>query len=236
MIYAVSDLHGFPLDKFKKFLNQINFTKNDFLYILGDVIDRGSDSVKLLFWIARQANMQMLLGNHEQMLLNSKFIFDEITEVSANNLTTNDMSALSLWIANGAEPTLAELKRIKTYSPELIDDILSFLEELPLYETVSTDYGDFILTHAGLGSFNSEKKLSEYTAKELIWARPKISDRYFSDITTVFGHTPTANYADEYKGLILRTDTWINIDTGAAFGENPAIIRLDDLKEFYYSE
>ena len=39
MIYVVSDLHGYPLEKLKKLLEKANFGKDDFLYILGDVID-----------------------------------------------------------------------------------------------------------------------------------------------------------------------------------------------------
>ena len=62
----------------------------------------------------------------------------------------------------------------------------------------------------------------------------KIADRFFEDGTiTVFGHTPTMSYSDEYKGKPIFTDTWINIDAGAAYGEKPAVLRLDDLKVFY---
>ena len=44
MIYVISDLHGYPLEKFKTLLKKANFTDNDFLYILGDVIDRNGDA------------------------------------------------------------------------------------------------------------------------------------------------------------------------------------------------
>ena len=35
------------------------------------------------------------------------------------------------------------------------------------------------------------------------------------------------------KGKILRTETWIDIDVGVPYGNSPALLRLDDLKEFY---
>ena len=35
------------------------------------------------------------------------------------------------------------------------------------------------------------------------------------------------------KGKILHTKTWIDVDVGVPYGNPPALLRLDDLKEFY---
>ena len=35
------------------------------------------------------------------------------------------------------------------------------------------------------------------------------------------------------KGKMFRSDTWIDIDTGASGGGSPMLLRLDDLKAFY---
>ena len=43
MIYVISDLHGYSIEKLKKLLETAKFGKEDFLYILGDVIDRNGD-------------------------------------------------------------------------------------------------------------------------------------------------------------------------------------------------
>ena len=40
-------------------------------------------------------------------------------------------------------------------------------------------------------------------------------------------------YGEEYQGREFRTDTWICIDAGAAMGESPMLLRLDDKKAFY---
>jgi len=45
--YAISDLHG-QYDIFEKLLDVIDFSENDFLYVLGDAIDRGPDGIKIL--------------------------------------------------------------------------------------------------------------------------------------------------------------------------------------------
>lgn len=70
MTYVISDLHGYPLEKFKKLLEKAKFSDDDFLYILGDVIDRNGDGgVEMLCWLFEQPNVQLILGNHEAMLL-----------------------------------------------------------------------------------------------------------------------------------------------------------------------
>lgn len=40
MTYVISDLHGYPLEKFKILLEKAEFFDDDFLYILGDIINR----------------------------------------------------------------------------------------------------------------------------------------------------------------------------------------------------
>ena len=81
MIYVISDLHGYPPKRLLQLLEKASFGKQDFLYILGDVVDRNGDGgVETLNWLMYQTNVQLLRGNHESMLLANAFIFDEITE------------------------------------------------------------------------------------------------------------------------------------------------------------
>ena len=53
MIYVLSDLHGM-YDKFIQMLELIQFSSSDQLYILGDVVDRGKNSIKCLQYIMSQ--------------------------------------------------------------------------------------------------------------------------------------------------------------------------------------
>ena len=80
MVYVTSDLHGYSLEGFVDFLGKVGFCDDDFLYILGDVIDRGKDGVKILKWLMRKRNAQLILGNHEAMMLACDFLFEEITD------------------------------------------------------------------------------------------------------------------------------------------------------------
>lgn len=229
MIYVISDLHGYPFDKFQELLNKANFSKDDYLFILGDVIDRGMYGTEYLKWLLYQENVELLLGNHEAMLLSCSFLFEEVNEENLQNLTPESLELLANWKDNGAKWTLEGF-----YVMEQEDriSIIEYLREAPLYEIVSVNEKDFLLTHSGLGGFEEGKKISAYSADELLWNRPKPSDRYYDNMTTIFGHSPTFMYGDEYNGKIIKTDTWINIDVGIGYGYSPVLLRLDDMKEF----
>lgn len=233
MTYVISDLHGYPLERFKKLLKKAEFSDDDFLYILGDVIDRNGDGgVEMLCWLMEQSNIKLILGNHEAMLLSCEFVFDEITNESIDAMTSEKLQILNNYMFNGGDVTLAYLRQLSKKSPETIADIFDYLQDAPLYETASIEDNDFLLVHSGLDNFDKSKKIYEYEGHDLLWCRPKLDDEYFDDIITVFGHTPTVYYGNEYKGKIIKTKTWIDIDAGAGSGIEPVLLRLDDFKEF----
>lgn len=228
-VYVTSDLHGIPVAQLEVLLAQAGFGEDDYLFILGDVIDRGEHGVEILKWLLDQPNVQLLLGNHEAMLLSCRFIFDEITQERMATVTDTDLSLLANWMQNGAAPTVKALRQLYRERPDTVGYILEYLEEAPMYETVSVGGRDFLLCHAGFENFCKDKPLGEYDEDEWLWSRPELDARFYEDVTTVFGHTPTRFYGEEYAGKILKTTTWINVDTSP----NPCLLRLDDLREFY---
>ena len=137
------------------------------------------------------------------------------------------------YMLNGGDVTLKALRKLQNESPETLCNIIGYLKEAPLYKTVTAGGKKFLLCHSGLDNFSPERSPADYTADELIWAWPELTDRYFDDCITVFGHTPTKSYGKKYNGKILKTDTWIDVDVGVPYGNNPCLLRLDDLKEFY---
>lgn len=234
MIYVISDLHGYPLEKLKKLLEKAHFGENDFLYILGDVVDRNGDGgVEILTWLLSQPNVQLILGNHEAMLLACEFLFDEITEDSISSFDSEKMEILTNYQLNGGDVTLKALSKLNKESPETVADILDYLHDAPLYEAVTAGGKDYFLVHSGIDDFEKGKKISDYPTDAFIWAWPELEDEYFDDITTVFGHTPTKYYGEEYSNKIIKTKTWIAIDMGAGDGvTEPVLLRLDDMAEF----
>lgn len=230
MIYVTSDWHGYSLEKIKELFKLVNFTEDDYCFVLGDVIDRGDDGVKILKWLMEQPNIELILGNHEAMMLSSSFIFEEVTEESINNMTEDNIRIFLVWKNNGAEPTIDALHK---NSKEDNEYLIEYLRDAPLYEQLTVNGKQFLLTHSGLGNFEINKDISEYDKSDYLWNRPKPDDRYYDDKITIFGHTPTLCFGDEYSGKAVVTDTWIDIDTGAAYGFAPMLLRLDDMKEFY---
>lgn len=231
MTYVISDLHGYPIEKLKTLLEKAGFGDDDFLYILGDVVDRNGDGgVGILQWLLGQPNVQLILGNHEAMLLSCDFVFDEITDESVKAMSSEKIELLNNYMLNGGDVTLKNLRNLPR---ETQSDILDYLRDCPLYEAVSTDKNDFLLVHSGLGNFDKSKKIGDYSPDDLLWAWPELDDKYYDDIITVFGHTPTMTYGEQYRNKIIKTRTWIDIDMGAADGiTEPVLLRLDDMKEF----
>ena len=64
----MSDIHG-NSKRFDAVLKQICLQPEDTLYILGDVVDRYPDGIRILRRIMKMPNVKMLLGNHEFMML-----------------------------------------------------------------------------------------------------------------------------------------------------------------------
>ena len=230
MIYVTSDLHGYPLKKFIKLLRKVHFTDEDYCFVLGDVIDRGNDGIKYLEWLMIQPNIQLLLGNHEAMLLANLFLFNEVTETEIEKLDKKQIEFLSNWIENGASKTISALARC---SREQIQDIIEYIKDLPIYDIILVEENKYFLSHSGLANFEKQKALEQYEIGDFLWNRPCINDTYFDDMISVFGHTPTCFFGKEYQGKILKTNNWIDVDTGTVAGYSPALLRLDDMKEFY---
>ena len=67
--YCISDVHGHP-DALLALLDKVSPTSDDQVYILGDIVDRGPGTVRLLEYAMHEApsSMHFLLGNHEDLL------------------------------------------------------------------------------------------------------------------------------------------------------------------------
>ena len=104
MIYATSDLHGYPLQSFLNLLAKVEFGPSDQLYVIGDVIDRNGDGgVAMLRWMMKQPNVTLLRGNHEAMLLDCDFLFTTDTDIlSMRDLGPKQERDLYIWHRNGA--------------------------------------------------------------------------------------------------------------------------------------
>ena len=88
--YVLSDIHG-EYAMLRKMLEKINFSDQDTLYVLGDVIDRGPHPVKALQYLMQLPNAICLAGNHELMAVQAlPFLFKDIQDISFDEDVVDD--------------------------------------------------------------------------------------------------------------------------------------------------
>ena len=85
MIYVMSDLHG-CFEEYKRMLEKIDFRRSDTLYILGDIVDRGSQSIQILQDMMVRSNVFPILENHEYML--NECLDFMLSEINEENIST----------------------------------------------------------------------------------------------------------------------------------------------------
>lgn len=228
MNYVISDIHG-HYDKYKEMLEKINFSDYDTLYILGDVLDRGPDGIKILQDMMLRSNVIPVLGNHEYMaMLSLSWMMKEVTEDTLEEFDAERMQSLTEWMLVGGKGTITEFQKL---SMEDREDILEYLTEFSLYEVVHAGGETFILVHAGLDNFQLDRDLYEYDLSELIFKKPDYNKEYYPDKYLVTGHTPTRiiSGCDE----IFVKSRHIAIDCGCEFGGKLGCICLDTMEQFY---
>lgn len=231
MVYVMSDIHG-AYEEYMKMLETIHFSRSDVLYVLGDVIDRGPEPVKLLREMSMQSNVYPIIGNHELMALDIlEELMVEITQDNyATHLTQQTLLKLLDWQQNGGAITLQQFQ--ETSREERLE-LMEYMREFSLYEVAEAGDKVFILVHSGLGHYAPGKKLWQYTAEELTFQRPDYERQYIPEksIFIVSGHTPTL--AISGKAEIYYSHQNIAIDCGAAYGGRLACLCLDTMEEYY---
>ncbi len=135
MNYVMSDLHG-CLKEYRQALRAIRFSDADTLYVLGDVIDRGPDSVGLLRNMMLRPNVIPLIGNHEYMALRVlRRLCVEITaETAERYLRPDDLTAYAHWCADGGDKTAAQFRVLPRKEQEELLDYL--VEDYHLAEMI----------------------------------------------------------------------------------------------------
>lgn len=230
----MSDIHG-DYNCYIKMLELISFTDNDELYILGDVIDKGDDGIKILNDLTIRTNIFLLTGNHEYIMRESLRGLEHCTiDNFMEHIDIEALQKLSHWIAAGGRKTIEEFFALnfddRQYVLDLLDDFGAFAE-------LQLDGKIFVLTHAGIDNFAENKSLLKYGELDFIFNRD-LKTRYYNNKTVIIGHTPTMAIDETYVGKIYHAvnQNAIYIDAGNAFrtdGGRLACLRLNDMKEFY---
>ncbi|NCJ05258.1 serine/threonine protein phosphatase [Synechococcales cyanobacterium C] len=185
----------------------------DQLYFLGDLIDRGPDSNKVVEFV-KSHDHTCLMGNHEQMMCHA---------FPPNQAT--DPWFLQMWLGAGGRDTLESY-----HDPEQLQAHVEWLHTLPLY----LDLGDLWLVHAGL---DPTRPPEAQTEREFCWIRNEFhqaQEPYFADKLIVTGHTITFTFKGVSPGQLAQGPGWLDIDTGAYHPKSGWMTALDiDQKQVY---
>ena len=229
MIYCVSDIHG-EYDLFCRLLESIRFSAADELYVLGDMTDKGPQTVKLCDFLRKESNIHCIAGNHEYDFLKKYHSAMKTEEVDFDKV----------------------LDILKQYFPgdgnKMSWEIIDWLERLPFF----IEKENFICVHAGvaLSKEGNILPLSETPVNEIVYSR-RLTENDILPLESkcvIFGHTPVSNISGKNRILFYprREDLQdsrkikdyykIHIDTGAYFTGIIGCLRIDDCKDIYFFE
>ncbi|ASV55836.1 Ren protein [Lelliottia jeotgali] len=201
-IWVVSDIHG-CWQQLMDELNQRHFNPyEDLLISVGDLIDRGPDSVKCL-QLMHEKWFRAVRGNHEQMALDA--------------LGNNDFA---LWTINGG----IWFSRLSNPQKLTAIALLEACRELPHIIEILCANGLNVIAHADYPEsvYVRDKSVSK---QRVLWDRSRLSGLMAGrdeGITGAdhfwFGHTPLEKRYD-FNNLHY-------IDTGAVFGGTFTLAQL----------
>lgn len=241
--YVISDIHG-EYQRLMKLLEKIDFNDSDTLYLLGDMIDRGKQGLKILQFGMKHQNVIALMGNHEYMAIQPLNWLSSNDVPQFENMTADLTKIFVEWLNIGGQSTMNEFQAL-THDEQ--ENILQYLNELLPYKELTVSGQQFVLVHAGIDNFSKTKELSDYNIEDLILNKPFYYLKYFDDKYLVTGHTPTRYIREEELNLprgivdksnhkydkIYKVNNHIAIDCGCGYGGLLGAIHLEDLQEFY---
>ncbi len=207
-LFVVSDIHG-HIKQFEEMLTHWN--PEDTLVVLGDLIDRGPESLKVIEKVMALQQTYgeqviFLKGNHEDMLLN--FLNNPI-EKQAHYYINGGLETMQNFLAQlpdavANESYTAQAEAVKTHFKLQLE----FLATAPTHHII----GQVLLTHAG---FNSEfATLEQSTTRDFLWIRKHYLQANKTPYVNVFGHTPLTYIHESHDVWVSDDQRYIGIDGG----------------------
>ncbi len=202
--FAISDIHG-CLKTFRKLvLEVIILSKEDTLFLLGDYINKGTDSRGVLDFIFELQNsgykLKCLRGNHEQYLIDGlNYSWERIA-----------------FLNRGGRETL------QSFGVENINEIpekyLSFIQSLPFFFETE----NHLLIHAGLNFDLDDPYKDEFSMLNI--RRMEVDMKKTGNKNIIHGHVPNS-YMDIENALSFH-DNHISIDGGCVYSHIHALNHL----------
>ena len=211
-VWAIGDVHGYA-DTLLALLDSLNLSSRDRVVLLGDLVDRGPRSCEVIRIARENPQIFSVLGNHEEMMLNS-FDVDNIQTLTAQQ--TN-------WFYVGGRSTNQSYIDEFTNSQGQIDDFdlrirvgkdLAWLDSLPHHIVLD----DFRLVHAGYSPWDGDLDLQ--STDTLMWIRGEFHNSITpvdEKRTVVFGHSTVLGFGLK-QTEIWKSETELKNSRPAAIG------------------
>jgi serine/threonine protein phosphatase 1 len=203
-IFVIGDIHGCFDSLIELVEYKIQLQKKDKLILLGDYIDRGDKSKKVVDFIVELMengfDIIALIGNHEAMLLDA---YDNEKNISK-------------WIQSGGNETLQsfEISSLKDIESKYV----KFFKALRYYYS----FKDFLFVHAG---FNDDVPNPFTDFYSMLWkCKESYTNPLLADKTIIHGHNPIS--VSQCEERILAKHRVINIDTGCVYDDKEGFGRL----------
>lgn len=222
MTYVVSDIHG-NYEKFKSLLAEIEFCDDDVMYILGDLVDMGEESMELIADLSVRVNVYALAGEHDFLAVRMLRGFAKMLSSGATP-DPEYIAEMTAWVQDGGQSTLEAFRNLGEDERE---GVIEYLEELTLFEETEVDGERYVLLHAGIADYSPESDLEDYLPEDFFAEPLDASYRLMDDATVIVGHVPTRS------GKIERGEGSIFIDCGAGEGGRLGCLCLETGEEFY---
>jgi len=217
---VVSDIHG-HYNHLQKLLNKVNFSKDDILFIVGDIIDKGPMSLKTLRYIMKlceEYTVYPLIGNVDA----SRVLMLETGKENSEELFEYLRSMKKYWDSCFFEEMCSEIK-IEINGPfdilkakELVN--VYFKEELDFIKSLPSiiDTQKYIFVHGGLPSEDIDSfegtNAFQYLKNDAFMEKGLEFSKY-----VVTGHWPVTLYNDKIASsnpIINKKQKIICIDGG----------------------
>ena len=228
MTYVMSDIHG-NYEAFKKMLREINFTDNDLLYIAGDMVDYGSESMELLCDISMRTNVYAVVGDHDLEALRMLAGFDKMVKTGAAP-DADFAVAMKDWVNDGGAPTLEGFRKL---DDDMKEGVLDYLADLALFEEIKVKDDEYVIVHAGIRNVSDGIVLDELSPDDFIYESLDPDREYYENKTVIAGHIHTNELPDPDPDMIYYGNGTIFLDCGSDKNGTLGCLCLDNGKEFY---
>tara|TARA_B100001250_G_scaffold181003_1_gene155684 strand:+ start:1693 stop:2541 length:849 start_codon:yes stop_codon:yes gene_type:complete len=169
-VWVIGDIHGYN-ETFDALIKKLCLSEQDIILCLGDLIDKGPNSLKVLETVKESSQIFSIRGNHEEMMRLS--------------ISPEHGRMMKSWLKYGGLITLESFSNDEKERIKEARKWLPFIENLPT-EIVLEKYR---IVHAG---YDDSKPIDEQNNQQKMWGRTifQIEKSLDNNRQIIVGHTP----------------------------------------------